>query len=278
MAQKKLFIVQYSEELDKFQLLEVDDPQLLPNFEIPIIDAPHQSNIRLSSHFIDTEKVQCSFPNAQIFPNPHNAVVAPVGYGLLYNFHTVASPNFAPAGWHVPTDEELSLLVSNLGGAAIAGGSLKEIGFEHWAEPNTEATNETGFSFPGGGYRSLSGAFRMLTYHGFIWTLSEYSETNSIAKYFSFNFGTVSTSNYSKNRAASVRLIKDDDIDPESLIDIDGNIYDTVKIGDQVWLAANWKCTKYNNGSDIPNITDGTEWAALETPGYCAYNNDLAIV
>jgi hypothetical protein len=37
MAMKKLFIIQYSQELDQFQLQEIDNPQELPNFQIPII-------------------------------------------------------------------------------------------------------------------------------------------------------------------------------------------------------------------------------------------------
>lgn len=59
-----------------------------------------------------------------------------------------------------------------------------------------------------------------------------------------------------------------------TVTDIDGNIYNTVTIGTQVWMVENLKTTKYNDGSAIPNITDNTAWAALTTPAYCWYNND----
>jgi uncharacterized protein (TIGR02145 family) len=60
------------------------------------------------------------------------------------------------------------------------------------------------------------------------------------------------------------------------LTDCDGNIYETVTIGDQVWMAENLKTTKYNDCTPIPLVTDNTSWATLTSPGYCWYNNDAA--
>jgi uncharacterized protein (TIGR02145 family) len=56
--------------------------------------------------------------------------------------------------------------------------------------------------------------------------------------------------------------------------DYEGNNYQTIIIGDQEWTVENWKSTKYNDGTDIPNVTDDSAWAALNTPAYCYYNND----
>jgi hypothetical protein len=51
--------------------------------------------------------------------------------------------------------------------------------------------------------------------------------------------------------------------------DIDGNLYNTVKIGTQVWMAENLKTTKYNDGTSIPNGIDNTTWTSLTSGGYC---------
>ena len=59
-----------------------------------------------------------------------------------------------------------------------------------------------------------------------------------------------------------------------SVTDIDGNTYQTVKIGDQWWMAENLKVTHYRNGDVIPNVTDITEWSNLSTGAYCNYDND----
>jgi uncharacterized protein (TIGR02145 family) len=55
--------------------------------------------------------------------------------------------------------------------------------------------------------------------------------------------------------------------------DIDGNVYNTVKIGNQVWLKENLKVTKYNNGDPIQLVTDVSAWTALTGAAYCNYNN-----
>jgi len=59
-----------------------------------------------------------------------------------------------------------------------------------------------------------------------------------------------------------------------TVTDIDGNVYQTVKIGDQLWMAENLKVTHYRNGDAIPNVTDSTDWGNLTTGAYCNYYND----
>jgi uncharacterized protein (TIGR02145 family) len=58
--------------------------------------------------------------------------------------------------------------------------------------------------------------------------------------------------------------------------DGDNNYYPVVQIGTQLWMAENLKTTKYNDGTAIPNITDGYTWFALTTGAYSDYDNTPA--
>jgi uncharacterized protein (TIGR02145 family) len=60
-----------------------------------------------------------------------------------------------------------------------------------------------------------------------------------------------------------------------TLTDQDGNVYKTVVIGTQTWMAENLRTTKYNDGTSIANVTGATEWGNLTTGAYCNYNNSI---
>jgi uncharacterized protein (TIGR02145 family) len=103
-------------------------------------------------------------------------------YGRLYNWYAVSdSRNIAPSGWHVPTNAEWKKLEMYLGmsqsdadaenwrGDNVAG-KLKETGYSHWASPNTDANNESGFTALPAGVRNPSGEFYWIRLANYLWT------------------------------------------------------------------------------------------------------------
>jgi uncharacterized protein (TIGR02145 family) len=58
--------------------------------------------------------------------------------------------------------------------------------------------------------------------------------------------------------------------------DIDGNVYKIVTIGSQQWMGQNLKVTKYNDGTIIPNVSDGKQWAKLTSGAWAYYKNVIA--
>jgi uncharacterized protein (TIGR02145 family) len=64
------------------------------------------------------------------------------------------------------------------------------------------------------------------------------------------------------------------------VVGYDGNIYNTVKIGDQVWMTENLRAIHYKDGTEIPNVQDADAWAALScdniSDAFCYSLNDSA--
>lgn len=63
-----------------------------------------------------------------------------------------------------------------------------------------------------------------------------------------------------------------------TVTDIEGNVYPTIQIGSQVWMAENLKVNKYNNGEPIAKIMDDQRWTNAFEGAYCYYDNDKANV
>jgi len=185
--------------------------------------------------------------------------------------------SIAPAGWHVPDyNNDVYALDSFLGGINISA-KLMEVGLLHW-DTNIYGTNESGFSSVGNGMRLSDGLFQYFKYIGGF--LLKESETPGYNVYVVIQDG-LSFMGFAPvdGMGMAIRLVKDDPstwTTGDTLTDIDGNIYPTVKIGDQVWTTKNWKCTKFNDGTPIPLVEDNTEWSLLGTPGQCIYENNLS--
>ncbi len=57
--------------------------------------------------------------------------------------------------------------------------------------------------------------------------------------------------------------------------DADGNVYKTVRIGHQVWMAENLRTTKYNDGTPIQHLPDYKAWENASSGAYSWYMNNI---
>ena len=131
-------------------------------------------------------------------------------YGRMYNWYAVTDPRgIAPAGWHVATDTEWTILTTFLGGDAVSGGPLKETGTTHWTTPNAVADNSSGFTALPGGYRKSNDWFRDLGLAGYWWTTTEQAPTMAWMRSMSNTDGVVYPSFGVKSDGLSVRCVKD---------------------------------------------------------------------
>jgi len=148
-----------------------------------------------------TTGAYCDYNNSSSYRDP---------YGVYYNWYVVNdSRNIAPLGWHVPSYAEYNTLVSYLGGTSVAGGKLKETGFDHWNSPNTGATNETGFTSVGNHGRNYDGIFYPLGQYGQLWCTTDIDVTSAHAWGARYNDAVFSHGGNNKKDGFCVRCIRD---------------------------------------------------------------------
>lgn len=130
-------------------------------------------------------------------------------YGALYNWYTVNTGILCPAGWHVPTEDEWTILTTYVGGENTAGDKLKEAGVAHWNSPNAGATNEYNYTaLPGGMRFSFNGEFSSNANYGSFWSSSDDGGGGRYrAMYYSASY--VTSAAYNKGYGFSVRCLKD---------------------------------------------------------------------
>jgi uncharacterized protein (TIGR02145 family) len=130
-------------------------------------------------------------------------------YGILYNWYAVHdSRNICPTGWHVPSDAEWTTLTTYLGGESVAGGKMKSVS-ALWNSPNTDATNNSGFSGLPGGNRNSNGFFYNIGYDGTWWTATEANTFYAWYRSLSYSDSGVGRGGFNKAYGCSVRCVRD---------------------------------------------------------------------
>lgn len=216
-------------------------------------------------------------------------------YGLLYNY-PAAADNLLPmnSNFRLPNDWDIFNLQGVLGGQSQAH-KLKSTRYApvvndipRWNDPSPHTpatpTNELNFNaLPAG--LSSEGNYPNEGYGFYMWT-DMYSGSQGVRVYMQMHhwLNTFADQQGLTSNFASVRLVRDvdtsknEDTLPDGtilenhLVDIDGNSYELVKIGDLVWTVQNLKVTRLRNGTPIPKRESGT--GSLYDPEYAVIYND----
>jgi len=206
-----------------------------------------------------------------------------VEYGYLYNYPAIIDArNITAAGWHIPTTVELEALATYLGGHAVAGHKLREIGTEHWEAPNAGATDEVGFGARGTGYRLPNdGTFSQNKVWCMIMASNQLAPPSINYMLIAENLAETSINQAVARLGASQRPIKDVSSLSHGQIGSytgnDGRLYWTININGVEYLGQNLCETLYRDGSPIPEVTNDATWAGLATGARCSYNNDESL-
>jgi len=147
------------------------------------------------------------------YDNDENSI-----YGALYTYAAAINGDnsgtgvqgICPTGWHMPSDDEWTILTDELGGANVAGGKLKSTCKELWNDPNIDATNESGFTALPGGLRDyLDGSFNYDNVVGVWWSATE--DSDSEAWWLNLSYDYAGSDRYFDNKSGglSVRCVRD---------------------------------------------------------------------
>ncbi len=234
--------------------------------------------------------------------NPNNNASNVSACGYLYNWAAVmngaessnAIPSgvqgICPTGWHVPSDAEWTLLTDYVSSQNqyVCGGNANYIAkalasTTGWNSSSTlcavgndqTANNATGFGAMAAGEHQIS-AVQFRLYASF-WSSKQYGSSGAAPFVIKRGTSTIYRPNYSKYWGLSVRCLRDEvfqDALPcpgaETILDYDGNQYNTVQIGHQCWMKENVRSTHYADGRQMPL---GTDTSSVMAYRYCPNNN-----
>jgi len=137
-----------------------------------------------------------------------------MGYAPSDHKPVGSTQGVCPLGWHIPTYKEWETLIDFLGGPLIAGGKLKDATpppWNSWDEPNTGATNETGFTAGGGGlFNKNDTTFKYAGRNAYFSTSTEVSADSSYFVKLEYDSPSIEFGATSKSNGLSVRCVKNE--------------------------------------------------------------------
>lgn len=139
-------------------------------------------------------------------------------YGPLYNWFAANDVRLCPGGWRVPSQQDFYKLAQFLDPNALfiygtvssfAGGLLKEAGSDHWHSPNIGASNSTGFTARGSGYRAYTSVFESFNDQADFWTTDTQDPSHAWQYFLPYQTSAIQRNEAFFNFGFSVRCMRD---------------------------------------------------------------------
>jgi uncharacterized protein (TIGR02145 family) len=224
------------------------------------------SFLLLTSSFLLFAQAPQGIPYQAIARNASGVAIASTAVKVRFSIRdSIATGAIKYQETHNPTTSALGLFSVNVGIGTVVSGTFSGI---NWGKNAKFLQVEMD---PAGGtnYTDL-GTTQMMS-------VPYALQTNSIKMKTSATGDTLYTGNGNYLIIPGLSLANPILNQPEAPVtDIDGNVYQTVRIGSQVWMKENLKVSKYRNGDPIPTGLSNTAWSSTSSGAFAIYNNDLA--
>jgi uncharacterized protein (TIGR02145 family) len=230
----------------------------------PTIDDPKTDNGTGTGNYVSN--IINLLPGTKYYIRAYASNSAGTAYGNEVSFTTSIAPpicNTVPIQSLAETTAVSGGNISDDGGADITAFGIC------WSKNSNPTITDT-HTVDGNGrnsYQSIISGFELTS--GIVYYVRAYA-TNSA--------GTGYGNQVSFTTLGIIPKIFNQSLTYGSVTDIDGNIYKTIQIGTQTWMAENLETTKYNDGTQITLISDQQTWTEIYTshaPAYCWFNDDI---
>jgi uncharacterized protein (TIGR02145 family) len=283
MAKDIFVLVQFNKSTGLFDIKYFNDAVDTKQFTTDLIPAEPDSDIVLSSFFVNTDKKKISKPDIKFFRKPHPIVGSKTNFGLLYNGRTVKNYiDIALNNFRLPTNADFNNLINHYSTVQLACNALIDSNQLFWNSIPNSIDNSSGLSIRGAGSRNFLGAFENFKNLACFWSSNYPDQANQYYYYFNPTTHTISQNTEDMRTGFAIRLCKPNSTLQEGqkgiYTDLEGFKYETVCINGIEWMTSNLKTTKFSDGSDIILCPSSNAWNQTNQFYYCYPNNDFANV